>query len=211
MKFKQHATVITSEGKEVGRIDRVVVDPNTKEVTHVVVRKGFLFTEDKVVPISLIKVATDEGVTLREDLGDLQDLPVFGETHYVSADEDGGSAGGPPPLYWYQPIGDFSTVTHGVAAPPRYITEIKTNIPDETVAVSAGAKVISADDKHVGNVEQILTDPQADRMTHLVISKGLLLKERKLVPASWVRVMSEEQVYLAVGSRLLEALHPYQN
>jgi sporulation protein YlmC with PRC-barrel domain len=30
MDFKENAEVLTSEGKKVGRIDRVVVDPQTK-------------------------------------------------------------------------------------------------------------------------------------------------------------------------------------
>ena len=54
-----------------------MLDPETKEGTHIVVRKGFLFTEDKVIPMALISAATEEGVTLRENVGDLQTLPLF--------------------------------------------------------------------------------------------------------------------------------------
>jgi uncharacterized protein YrrD len=43
----------------------VVLDPQTKKAIHIVVRKGFLFTEDKVVPISFISDATEDRVTLR--------------------------------------------------------------------------------------------------------------------------------------------------
>ena len=88
MQFKDGTAVFTSTGEEVGHIDRVVIDPGTKEVTGIVVRKGFLFTEDKVVPISLIAAATDERVTLREDAGDLQALPDFEETHYIAYDDE---------------------------------------------------------------------------------------------------------------------------
>lgn len=52
MQFKQGTHVYTIDGKDVGAIDRVVLDPKTDEVTHVVVRRGWLFSEDKVVPIS---------------------------------------------------------------------------------------------------------------------------------------------------------------
>lgn len=123
MRLKQHATVVTAEGNEVGRVDRVVMDPTTKEVTHVVVHKGFLFAEDKVVPISLIDAASEERVTLREDAGDLQALPVFEETHYVQAGDELGPERGTdmPPPYWYQPAGDLSS--------PRYIAEKKSTSP----------------------------------------------------------------------------------
>jgi uncharacterized protein YrrD len=67
MQIKNNARVTLADGKDVGRIDRVVIAPQSKEVTHVVVRKGFFFTEDKVVPMNLIESATDEAVVLRSD------------------------------------------------------------------------------------------------------------------------------------------------
>ena len=38
MKFKENAEVLTSTGDMVGRIDRVVIDPKSNEVTHLVVK-----------------------------------------------------------------------------------------------------------------------------------------------------------------------------
>jgi sporulation protein YlmC with PRC-barrel domain len=46
MQFKENAEVFTSTGEKDGRIDRVVIDPNSNELTHLVVKKGFLFTKD---------------------------------------------------------------------------------------------------------------------------------------------------------------------
>lgn len=77
MQFKQGTHVYTTDGKDVGAIDRVVLDPRTDEVTHVVVRRGWLFTEDKVVPIDLIDQAVAEQVQLRSDVRDLDQLPEF--------------------------------------------------------------------------------------------------------------------------------------
>ena len=83
MQLKPDTQVVTADGKRVGAIDRVVLKPDTKEVTHVVVQKGFLFSEDKVVPLSLIGPATADKVTLRPDAGDLQELPNFEESYYI--------------------------------------------------------------------------------------------------------------------------------
>jgi len=46
--------------------------------------------------------------------------------------------------------------------------------------------------------------------THLVISQGLLLKERKLVPTSWASTVTPDEVHLTVGSRLIEELRKYE-
>lgn len=214
MQFKQNTSVFTADGRDVGRIDRVVLDPHTKEVTHIVVRKGFLFTEDKVVPIDLIGAATEDRVTLREDAGDLDKLPHFEKTHYVmlGRDEwmrDPERMNYAPPMYGYPPT--LPAVPSPVRPAPAYAVETGENIPPGTVALKEGARVVSADDRHVGNVERVLTDPQADRATHFLVSQGLLLKEKKLVPTSWVSEVEEDEVRLAVGSETLNHLRPYHS
>ena len=72
MQFKRGANVYTADGDRVGDVERVVLDPRSKEVTHIVVDKGFLFDDDRVVPLNLIAgVEDDADVHLREDAGDL--------------------------------------------------------------------------------------------------------------------------------------------
>jgi uncharacterized protein YrrD len=220
MQFRKDANVLTATGDKVGEIERVVVDPRTKEVTHLVVRKGFIFTEDKVVPVNLIASAQDDTVRLREDAGDLEGLPDFIEEHFVVVDErELARTGAPPtylpplgPVYWYPPFGNVTVpapVVETVPTEPPYIVDTERNIPEKTVALKEGAEVISADDEHVGDVELVLTEPEADQVTHFVISQGLLLKERKLIPYQWVNRIDEERVYLVVSSRFLENLPEY--
>jgi uncharacterized protein YrrD len=214
MKLDENARVVTAQGESVGHVDRVVMDPRTKEVSHLVVRKGVLFPEDRVVPIGLIARSTDDQVTLREDAGDLQQLPIFEETHYVPLDDYERSripAGRyVPPMYWSPPYPAVGWGTFGLGYyGPPYVTRTEKNIPEGTVALAEGARVISADGQHVGNVEQVLTEPQADRATHFVVSSGLFFKTRKLVPANWTSDLARDEVHLAVGAHLLEALRDY--
>ncbi len=222
MQFKQGADVFTADGQKVGEIERVVIDPKTDEVTHVVVEKGFLLPVDKVVPISLIGPASEDRVTLRENAGDLEALPDFEEKHYVWMDDANlrktTEQKYSRPLYWYPPVrttwwrsggylgypGPF-----GYTVPP-YVVQTERNIPRGTVALKEGAKVISKDGEHMGDIDAVLTDPEEDRATHLVISQGLLLKERKLVPTSWIAQVMSDEVHLAVESRLIERLQEYE-
>ncbi|MGD8948287.1 MAG: PRC-barrel domain-containing protein, partial [Desulfobacterales bacterium] len=80
MQFKENSEVVTSVGEKVGRIDRVVIDPNSKEMTHLVVKKGLLFTKDKVVPLDHVETANEGGVVLKEGQKDPDDFPDFEET-----------------------------------------------------------------------------------------------------------------------------------
>src|SRR5688572_2211950 len=134
MKLKEDARVVTSDGQTVGHVDRVVMDPRTKEVTHVVVRKGFLFTEDKVVPIDLIAGVVDDQVQLRADAGDLERLPDYEETTYIPLDELERSRVPPETLapvtslYWYPPYPATGWGASGLGYfGPRYITRTQEN------------------------------------------------------------------------------------
>jgi len=69
-----------------------------------------------------------------------------------------------------------------------------------------GVKVISNDGQKIGILEHVITDPKNDNVTHLVISSGLLIKKRKLIPAYWLGDVLEDQVQLSVGSRLFGCL-----
>jgi sporulation protein YlmC with PRC-barrel domain len=85
-----------------------------------------------------------------------------------------------------------------------------TNIPENEVALKQGANVMSRDGEHVGDVDQVLTDPNTNRASHFVISQGLLFKSRKLIPIAWVTRVGENEVHLAVSSRTLERTMDYE-
>ena len=66
MQFRKNAHVVTSTGKRVGRIHRVVIDPGSREVTHLVVAKGIVFKEDKVLPVEQVESTAEDTVTLQK-------------------------------------------------------------------------------------------------------------------------------------------------
>ncbi len=203
MQFKQDAPVISADGQTMGHLARVVIDPRSNEITHIVVHRGFLFTEDKLVPVSLVAAGKEDQVTLRDAAKDLGNLTNFEQTHFIPTDQEDLSVypvGQAPALYWYPPVG---------VPMPLGITETTENIPEGTIALKEGAKVLTAEGEVAGTIEQVLTDPLADRVTHFLISEGMLFPEKKLIPITWVNKVNEDEVYLAVGKRTLEALQHY--
>lgn len=210
MEFKKDTRVYTPDGEVVGHVDRVVLNPQTKEVSHIVVRKGAFFIEDKVVPLSMIESADTERVTLRAAAGDLEKLPAFEDSHYVplTFDEAASAAyaeGLAEPLYWYPPVGGWM----GHDYLPPYGMEIEQNIPEHTVAVIQGARVVTSDGKEVGHVEQVFTDEGSDRATYFIIEHGFLSKTRKSIPTTWIRKMAENEIQLSVGSGVIDELEAY--
>jgi uncharacterized protein YrrD len=217
MELKEGTNVFTPGGEVVGKINRFVLDPATNEVTHLVVQKGWLLPEDKVVPIGMISTATEERVVLNQKIEDFDQLPSFEETHFVELTEADSGLTGPstyryaPAYYWYPPSGYIGYPAFG----PGYYgwppVETTRNIPADTIPLKEGADVISSDGEHVGDVERLFVDSESNKATHFVISEGLLFKERKLIPAHWIRSVEENKLNLAVPSRLLERLPAYQS
>jgi uncharacterized protein YrrD len=220
MELKEGTRVVTSNGNEVGKVNRFVIDPVTDKVTHIVVQKGWLLSEDKVVPLDMVNSADEHDVILSENMDDFNDLPPFEETHFVRADEEDAdnlsTDAHPhvrfvPAYYWYPPSGYLDFPTSGLEYGNLPQMQIKQNIPDETVALKEGSGVISSDGKHVGDVERLFVEKDSKRATHFLISQGLLFKDRKVVPAHWVKSIEEDKVYLAVSSNVLESLPSYKS
>lgn len=216
MQFKDGASVYTEDGERVGQIDRVVIDPGSKEVTHLVVEKGFLFTEDKVVPISLIGPTREEKITLRKNVSDLEKLPDFIESNYIPTTrmdkplEKMRRGSQVSTIYAYPPLGtNWSTGIYEMRNRPHFVEEKERNIPEDEVALKEGAMVITRDKEYIGDIEGIFTDQYEDRVTHLLISKGLITKEKKLVPVIWVAKVLEDKVFLIVDSQQVENIPEY--
>lgn len=244
MELKEGTSVFTSGGKEVGKINRFILNPATNEVTHIVVQKGWLFSEDKVVPFNMIDSATEDKVVLSENMESFDQLPPFEEAHYIRAREADVSRGGNPryqmkesgqasPLdetyrdetieadvfrggnprmnynpayYWYPPHGYIGYPVGFYGWPPM---ETVRNIPGNTIPFKEGTDVMSSDGKHIGGIERLFVEADSNKATHFVISQGFF-KDRKLIPAHWVRTVEEDKVQLVVSSDLLEDLPAYE-
>jgi uncharacterized protein YrrD len=196
-----------------------VFTPGGEEVTHIVIQKGWLLPEDKVVPFDMVSTATGEKVVLSEEVGDFDNLPPFEETHFVRAVDEHPDDPTPTPdpkyqytpaYYWYPAQSNigFPGIALGHYAWPS--GETQRNIPQDTVPLKAGTHIVSSDGEHVGNVERLFLEGDSNKVTHFVISQGTLFKDRKLVPAHWVKAVEEDNVHLAVSSKLLERLPSYQ-
>ncbi|MDZ4763434.1 MAG: PRC-barrel domain-containing protein [Chloroflexota bacterium] len=215
MEFKSGAMVYTNDSRKVGRIKHVVMTPHTQSVTALVIERGFLVREEKVLPLDWIdRIDADGAVMLHEDKRAFNDLPAFEQTFYVPRTNDV-----PDDVYYYYgnpgylgntgyaPVyGAFPAVIDPL---PNRVEKTVENIPEDTVALEIGAEVTSRDDQHVGKLEEIITNSGTHQSTHFLISKGLFFQTRKLVPTDWIERVESKHVFLSVDAKLLERLPDY--
>ena len=210
MELKEGTDVVTADGQHVGRINRFVLHPGINELTHIVVQKGWLLPEDRVIPMRAIASAEKDRILLKEDVN-LEELPPFEERHYIEVEEDILTAGYPayrfsPAYYWYPPSGYIGYPALGAEYYGWSPMETVKNTPAGTVPLQKGADVIGVDGESVGRVEEILVDESTHRATHFLVSAGTLFKQQKLIPAHWLKSVEETRVHLSIPSGLLERL-----
>jgi sporulation protein YlmC with PRC-barrel domain len=118
MRINLGTKVMTADGKDVGKIDRLVVDPRSERMQEFVVRKGFFTEHDTIIPIGEVddRVGNDDGDTihLRMTAEQVKQLPEFVEHSYMAAPDGmypglfgdsvgmGGATGGG--LLWPAPV-----------------------------------------------------------------------------------------------------------
>jgi len=208
MRFNKGADVYAADGKRLGELGRVVLNPHTWKVTDIVVHKGYFFTTDKVIPVEDIQQTLEERVTLLESAR-VDAFPDYVETEFISlVGDDKTAADLPSPVLWYPPFGMMVYNAMGTQAP--YIVRETRNVPSDTQALVIGSKVLTADGKHVGHIQEVFMESTTNQASHILISKGLLLPGEKLVPTHWINEIAGGEVHLAVGEAMLMSL-PYYN
>lgn len=221
MKFKEGTAVKTMGGDKVGNIDHIVLDPTTDKVTHIVVKKGFLFAEDRVVPVNVLRQADEDYVILDMTTDEFEALPQYEETHYIQPNRDYRPHDSTEadwetkrPLFFYAAphtgVYPYHLGPVGGVNPDPQIRETVRNVPDRTISIDAGTKVRSIDGEHAGDIKQTFTDENG-HITHILISKGFIFKTERLIPVHWLDQMSDDEIQLHVRTEVVEDLPEYSD
>jgi uncharacterized protein YrrD len=207
MHLNQSDNLFTADGAKVGQIDRVVIDPRTESVTHLVISKGILFDEDKLVPIDLIAAEHTEQIALRTEL-QREDLPNFEQP--PDSEPNGHQPGSAVSAFYWYPLLRASMLPMQGYFQSAYTAETQINIPEGSVAIKAGTLVISSDGQPMGHVAKVLTDFSENRVTHFLLASDLELLGQKLIPVDWIDQWGEDELRWLVGSTLIEILPIYR-
>jgi uncharacterized membrane protein len=190
--------VICSDGKE-GKSTAVVVDPGTKAVTHLaVVEKSLLHGEERLVPIDKVEKTTRDIIYLSCPLADVLQMPAFTSTRYLEIDN--GEAGYAYSSPYMSMHGDFYDVQ------PQYVTVQDQVLPEGKFAVQRGM-LVEAVDGLVGEVGELLIDPQTRQVSHFLLMKGHLWGKKEIaIAVSEIDHGDEDTIYLKIPKEAIEKL-----
>ena len=219
MRVELGAHVLTSDGKDVGKIEKLVVDPESGAARLVVLRKGLLLARDVEVRVEELRAGEDGRVHLSYTAEQVDRLPEFVESEYTVPTAGYVSPLGYPPdaLVWSSGYAPGGVPTAGYTPPqPRTIPEA----PDRATAaevedfqlnrdltnavIEEGDAVLSRDGDKVGEVHGVSLDLETRRPTRLVVRKGFLFTEDVELPWTAVDGVDDGKVYLTLSKDEVE-------
>lgn len=179
LEFVIGAEVRCSGGAVCGEVERLVVDPGARTVTHLVVRVKRRRILDRFVPVGLVEAAEGgSGVRLGCSVDDFGKLDPAQEKHQVT---EGSSFG----YFVAHATGPGPAVTPALGR-PEVVTE--ETVPFGEIDVHGG-DTVRASDGEIGHVEGLVIDPGDHAVTHVLLDVGRLLLGYKHVAIPIDRVV----------------------
>ena len=196
------AQVFCKDGK-CGTLSRLAVDPETWQVTHLIVEEGFLLKRARVFPFASLDSTTPAGIYLTIHSTELENYPVYQEETVETPAPNQGEAG--MSAFWREgvPYGVGSTV------PLAIITEkIRHGVPEDVVVTDRGTPVEGLDGG-IGKLDHFLVGATAGELTQIIIQQGLLFINKRAIPAYLARSISEDGIFVEASREELEDLPEY--
>jgi hypothetical protein len=186
-----------------GEVRRMIVDPATDTVTHLVIEPRHGRHPGRLVPLELVDTTSGE-IRLRCTLAE------FGALDHAEHEErvGGRDAGWALPLVRPGPVGALSMQAPGgspMSRPARFI--VQEVVPAGETQVRPGERVHALDGE-IGRVQGLLADPDGHRVTHVLLREGHLWGRKQVaIPVSAVTGI-RDGIRLNITKQQVENLPP---
>ena len=189
-----------------GELADVVIDPNAKRVTHLVVKSQEEPWVERLVPVELAD-ADDAGraVTLGATAEEVRALPPVREVGYLQLGDfpldDPDWEVGIEEVYGlpYYPAYDLEPA-------PLDFSVMYDRIPKGEVEIRRASDVYSSERHHLGHVDGFLVD-RDERITHVVLERGHLWGRREVtIPVGAVAKVETDDVTLSLTKEQVASL-----
>jgi uncharacterized membrane protein len=175
----------------------VIVNPTTRKVTHFVVRyKDLPDPDQRLVPVDQVLDTSSDLIRLRCTRDELAQMEPFVETQYIRTEQ-------PVPTYEAYDSYMFPYVTQVETVDTAVEVE---RVPSGGLAIHRGTQV-EAVDGHVGEVGELVVDPETGDITHLVLREGHLWGKKDVtLSLSAVDWVEQDTVYVKLDKRAVASL-----
>ncbi len=198
-----------------GEVRRLVIDPATDAVTHLVIQPGHRKEAARLVPSDLVETTEGE-IKLRCTRAEFDQLDLAEEREVADQADQYAGAGGQldSGLAYgvsgeaYAPVGPGGLVGIGAMPMPEHRkTVLEDVVPLGEEQVRPGDKVHAVDGE-IGRVRGFLVNPDDDRITHVLLQEGHLWGRKEVaIPVSAVTRV-DQGIRLNLTKKQVEDLPP---
>lgn len=183
-----------------GRSTTIILNPITREITHVVVKEG---RDEYMVPIDFIAESTPDHILLGCSCEELRSMDLFVKMQFMGNDSSSPEfelkmdAAESDANWWpYTQIDDqYMDIYDNVE-----------QIPHHELAIHRGAKV-RASDGHIGQVDEFIVNPTNNHISHLALKERHLFGSREITIAiDQIDRIEQDIVYLKLDKKDVRAL-----
>jgi len=182
--------VLAPDGERLGRVERLVVDPNADRVTHVVVA-------DRLLGVARLADAGADGLVAQVGRQDFEKLPEASSDQLHPAGEG-----------WQPPTGHtlqhFLSLAEAIVGQGPYVPPVEIDMDLSDVHEISPESPVWSGKERLGHVAEVTTD-DSGRLIDFVLDPGLLGR-RVRVPAGRVVEVVGNNVHVDLTQEDLENL-----
>jgi len=172
-----------------GRSTCVIINPLTRQVTHIVVKERWFPHARRLVPVEMVTESTPHQIRIACTQDQLMGLESFTETRFLQSDV-------PDDIYRVE---DYRLWPYVLPEADMMVSLEHERVPPGELAVHRGSHVW-ATDGDVGQVDAFLVDQASGHITHLVLHEGHLRGQKDvLIPLSKIGRIEEDRVHLTLS------------
>jgi uncharacterized protein YrrD len=185
-----------------GKLIGLVIEPESRQVTSLIVDQGFLVTQAHVLPFALVQRALEDKVYLSINRSEFDQYPKYRVTEHerpvTGLEQSSGEVATPYGLY-------------GTSAPtvPTVKEKIREGIPYGQIVIEREMPMKTIEGK-IGKVVRVMVDRERQEITHLVVQRGLIFHEQLVLPSSMVESIHEDGILLTGTDEALQQLPHYE-
>ena len=187
-----------------GRLAKVVVNPDTQQVTDLIVEAGFLLKRARVFPITIVETTTADGIYFSIKSEDLGNYPEYREVEYERP-----ASGAEGATF----TASGAMLQGGMVLPEQSVSlvreKVREGLSSEDLRLVAQGTPLKNQEGVFGKVDHVIVDADSTEITGLIVRHGFVFPELLNLPVSLIEHVGENYIFVAATNEELKQLPRY--
>jgi sporulation protein YlmC with PRC-barrel domain len=194
--------LLETHGKEIGRVERVILDGVLFEASHLVIKLGGpLAARHVLMPVHWVTKSEHNRIGTNRGEAEVAALPNFETQHYTRLDQLDEEYLEHPrskikPSDWINYLVPFVAGSFGEPSSPQGVIVTEQLLSGSERIIKRGLAVESVDGHKIGEVHELLLSDADWRLSGVIIARGLVRRRPMRLPADWVAKIEQERILL---------------